>query len=167
VFQSLKCSCFLTHKENLMQDDRKADINSRVLPQSNNMTKYLIPLSIFGGFGALGGAMYASTVLLLKYVRADGQCLLVNAAEIAKKGASNPELVPYLSKAFADSIPLRESTALLAAALFGSTAVFGSMHSIFTHSSTLIITPPPLTYSTTTASLLKFLIYLHSSMDCR
>jgi hypothetical protein len=122
-----------------MQDDRKADINSRALPQSNNMNKYLIPLSIFGGFGALGGAMYASTVLLLKYVRDDGQRLLVNAAaEIAKKGASNPELVPYLSKAFADSLPLRESTTLLAAALFGC----GSMHSIFfTHSFTLIITP--------------------------
>jgi hypothetical protein len=135
-----------------MQDDKKTDINSRTLPQSNNMTKYLISLSIFGGFDALESAMYASTVLLLKYVRADGQCLLVNAAaEIAKKGTINPELVPYLSKAFTDSVSLRESTALLATALFGSAAVFGSMHSIFTHSSTLIITPLPLTYSTTIA----------------
>jgi hypothetical protein len=90
------------------------------------VSKHLIPLSIFGGLAALGGAMYTSTVLLLKYVKEDGQRLLVNTGlELVKKGAANPELIPFLSKAFADTVPMRESMAIMVAAVFGGAVTCG------------------------------------------
>lgn len=62
--------------------------------------------------------------MVMRFVREDGQRYCLNiATELAKKGKVNPELIPYITRAF-EVLPLRESVTIVSGDLIACSGMF-------------------------------------------